>query len=314
MRLVADQFDLQSGEVRRPLPSGYAAPRILVTDQEPATGAGDDPARQPAGRSRGENLVQMLDAAHERAARGEGRVPREALAVPVDTSARRQFSVSRLSGQIVHADARPDSPADESAEPPAATLDPRSLGRLVHAVLERIPARGDRQIDAWCERLAGEFVVDEAERAAELARQMVERLVGSARWSALAGAAVVHRELEFLLAWPPDGPHDDGRYLEGYIDCLYQDAAGAWHLVDYKTNDATAADLPRLAQQYEMQMYVYALAAERGLGQPPAELALALLRPGVEHVYAWDDAARRRGIELVNQAIERVQGSGFSDP
>src|SRR6185295_5674311 len=101
----------------------------------------------------------------------------------------------------------------------------------------------------------------------------------------------------------------DGRYLQGYIDCLYQDAAGGWHLVDYKTNDIPTAAVPKAAQQYEMQMVVYALAAERALGQPPVELVLNFLRPGVEHTFPWNDAARRRGIALVNDAIAAQQSS-----
>ena len=37
----------------------------------------------------------------------------------------------------------------------------------------------------------------------------------------------MHRELEFLLAWPPDRPEAGGLYLRGYIDCLFRDAQGA---------------------------------------------------------------------------------------
>jgi ATP-dependent helicase/nuclease subunit A len=306
MRLIAGRFDLPSGGVRQSLPAGSAVPKILVTDLEPATDC------KPAGSSRGPNLVRILDGAHERAARGEGRVPLDTLPIAVDTAARQQFSVSRLTGQIVPAIIQPDPADDESALPPADTFNPRSLGRLVHAVLERIPLRGEPQIAAWCERLAGEFVVTDRERAADVAGEMAERLARSPCWSAIAAAAAVHRELEFLLAWPPGEPRADGRYLQGYIDCLYQDAAGAWHLVDYKTNAANAADLPRLAKQYEMQMYVYALAAERALGQPPAELVLALLRPGAEHVYHWNAAARRRAVELVNQALNSLVAEATS--
>ena len=66
---------------------------------------------------------------------------------------------------------------------------------------------------------------------------------------------------------------------------------------------------PRVAEQYEMQMYVYAMAAERALGQPPAELVLHFLRPGIEHVFPWNDAARQRAIEMVNEAIASHQSS-----
>ena len=34
---------------------------------------------------------------------------------------------------------------------------------------------------------------------------MIERFRGSKRWQEIAAAKTVHRELEFLLAWPPDG-------------------------------------------------------------------------------------------------------------
>ena len=62
----------------------------------------------------------------------------------------------------------------------------------------------------------------------------------------------MHAELEFLLAWPPESSLADGSgngenkqqpinlrgslFIQGFIDCLYQDAAGDWRLLDYKTN------------------------------------------------------------------------------
>jgi len=91
--------------------------------------------------------------------------------------------------------------------------------------------------------------------------------------------AGVRREVEFLLPWPEAGA---GCHLHGYIDCLYQDAAGNWTVLDYKTNQGTAAEVPQLAEQYAMQMYVYGLACERALGVAPAEGALYFLRPQAE--------------------------------
>ena len=52
-----------------------------------------------------------------------------------------------------------------------------------------------------------------------------------------------------------------------------------------------------------MQMLVYALAAEVILKSPPVELTLCFLRPGLEHHFAWNAAARQRVVELVEQAI-----------
>ena len=46
---------------------------------------------------------------------------------------------------------------------------------------------------------------------------------------------------EFLVAWPPERVAPGGQYLHGVIDCLYQDESGNWHLLDYKTNQGSAA-------------------------------------------------------------------------
>ncbi len=129
---------------------------------------------------------------------------------------------------------------------------------------------------------------------------MIARFAASPRGRQLASAKSLHREIEFLLAWPPN---DSGRYIRGFIDCLYQDAAGEWRIVDYKTNNISPAEVKQVVQGYEMQLYVYAMAVEQALGTPPTELVLELLRPGIEHVIRWNDTARRRATEMVNEAI-----------
>jgi hypothetical protein len=63
-----------------------------------------------------------------------------------------------------------------------------------------------------------------------------------------------------------------------------------------------------------MQLYVYAMAAERALGQSPTELVLYFLRPGVEHVFAWNDEVRREAVQTVSEAFATVQGSEFGGP
>jgi len=87
----------------------------------------------------------------------------------------------------------------------------------------------------------------------------------------------------------------NGRYLQGFIDCLYRDPAGQWHIIDYKTNRVTAETMPQEAAKYEMQMLVYALAAETILKHPPTELALCFLRPGLEFQFTWNDKTRKTG-------------------
>jgi ATP-dependent helicase/nuclease subunit A len=132
---------------------------------------------------------------------------------------------------------------------------------------------------------------------------LIGRFLASPRAAQIASAAEVHTELEFLLRWPPEnGDDSDCRYLQGFIDCLYRNAAG-WHVVDYKTSNVSAERVPEAAAAYEMQMLVYALAVERICGSPPVGLALCFLRPGVEHHFPWNPAARQRAVEMVEQAM-----------
>ena len=84
---------------------------------------------------------------------------------------------------------------------------------------------------------------------------------------------------------------------------LYQDAAGGWHIVDFKTNDVTEANFGEVAANYELQMLVYALAAEKILGCPPQELVLHFLRPGREKAFVWNEAARKRLMEMVQGVL-----------
>ena len=120
----------------------------------------------------------------------------------------------------------------------------------------------------------------------------------------MAAARTLHRELEFLMSWPPNAPPSaDGVYLQGFLDCLYEDAAGKLHLVDYKTHRVTARDAAAAAEPYRGQLGVYALAAERILGRAPDELVVCFLRTGAEHVVSWNDDVRRSVIEFISSQI-----------
>jgi ATP-dependent helicase/nuclease subunit A len=298
MELLQQRFDLSSGELRARLPDGYREPKVRVTSTEPPLDARASSARVRPG------LGELVAEARQTAERGAGRVPQYLAPVPPDAAARRQYSFSRLTGALHERDLprRADAlPSDESWEPPA--VDPVGLGTLVHAVLAEIDFADPGDVPAVVRRHAQRHL-PEGEDGLDEPIELVRRFLASPRAAEVAAAEEVYRELEFLLAWPPgNGGEWDGRYLQGFIDCLYRDAAGAWHLVDYKTNRVTAATLAAVAADYEMQMLLYALAAESVLGRPPAELALSFLRPGLEHHFSWDDTSRRRVVELVDRAL-----------
>jgi ATP-dependent helicase/nuclease subunit A len=298
MELLATQFNLETGALVGQLPIGYVAPQIRVMTQAPPTDF------KRIGHARGPDWPQLLADAHDLAASGRGIVPPGVFPIAVDAAARRQFSISRLTGQFVRDNAWQHYSPQQPASPAPDAVDPRELGRLVHLVLQRLSLTSKNPIRNWCEQLADEGVLTNAPQAAALAEQMVERFVASPRWSQVTSAIAVQREVEFLLVWPPDrSAAGDGRFLHGYIDCLYQTADGRWHLLDYKSNNLSPTDCADAAARYEMQMFVYAMAAEQALGVPPSELAIHFLRPGAEHVFPWNDAARQRCIELVERAM-----------
>lgn len=294
--LLARRFDPLTGQLRAKLPPGFAEPQVLVTVSEPT-------AVQPPARTARRSLEKIATQAAAFAAQGAGSVPADLGPVPADAQAPRRWSFSRLSGAI-HQAAEPTASAssDDDARPAERGPDPLGLGTLVHAVLAEFNFQHPGDVPTLLKRHAAEHVGGDPRAMAE-ARQMLERLVASPRAAAIAGAARVYPELEFLLSWPPEADRPRRGMIQGFIDCLYEDRAGRWHLLDYKTNQVEPRTLADVARPYEMQMLLYALAVEQILGCGPAELALCFLRPGQEHVFAWDDAARRRAIELIETAV-----------
>jgi ATP-dependent helicase/nuclease subunit A len=306
LQLVDRTIDLTSGALRRILPAGYGAPQVRVTTAKPRID--DEKVVVP----RGPDLDRMVVKTRELAAKTTGEVPRSADAMPVDAAARRRFSFSQLTGML-DIEREPLSAPDMSLDPDElvdsgpsrSEHSGRELGRLVHAVLERMDIRqnGVREL---CEYFAPRFTDGDPAQLVDEAAALVERFVNSPRAAELAAAKVVRREVEFLLPWPLEGVKDDGRYLHGYIDCLYEDVQGRWHLQDYKTNRATADTVSQVASKYELQLLVYQLACERVLGAPLAECALQLLHPGTEYMFQWSEADRRRGVERVSAAMESL--------
>ena len=227
--------------------------------------------------------------------------------VPVDLAARRHYSFSRLHGSLHRRElSQPmQGPGlQEDATPP---LDPLGLGTLVHAVLADLANGADdtrRTIESLVRRHAGLHLPDSGDRLDEPI-DLIARLAASPRWAAVRAASRVHAEMEFLLAWPPGNHSPEAPYLQGFIDCLYQDGGGDWRLLDYKTNRVSPETLASTVETYEMQMFVYAQAVERVLKRPPVEVILCFLREGREHSFQWDAAAGRRLIELVQSAMRR---------
>ncbi len=276
LKFLGQRYDLSTGDCLAELPAGYATPQIRVITSEPTS------TREPTARTRSADLEKLLTKTYELAKSGKGIVPPGVAPIKPQVQTRRRFSFSRLSGVLMLEQPEFTPLVESETTQPA---DPLAFGTLVHSLLERVPQNAPDQIKEWCEFLAPPQLNNPA--TLEVAAALVERFLASDRAKALATARCVQRELEFLLPWQLPKEPQAGRYLHGYIDCLYQDQQGEWHLLDYKSNQVTADGVPAAAKSYEMQMYVYALACERALGKRPIESVLCFLRPGEEYHFVW---------------------------
>ncbi len=305
LQLIDQQIGLSDGELRQPLPEGYCAPQVRVTTEYPQID--DEKSKQ----SRGADLETLVAKTRQLAAKGAGELPRGSEAIPVDAAARRRFSFSQLTGALAlqaEEDAASDPDGTALLQPAAIEggREGRTLGTLVHAVLERIDFKRPEPVDNLCASLAGLLPDPPKEKTVARAAALVEEFLASPRAAELAAAQVIRREVEFLLPWPPTGDQPTQRYFHGYIDCLYQGADGSWRLLDFKTNRVTENNITAVANQYELQLLVYTLAIEQALGEPPAEVALLLLDDGREHSFKWVDSDRKKGLRQIDAAMARL--------
>jgi len=296
VQLLADRFDLDTGEALATAGTG-AAPAVHVSQQI----VPDDPPSKV--KSSKTDWTRVVEQAALLVDQQKEFVPATVAPLPPDRTARRQFSFSRLTGELHR-----DQPVDVPEQPARPRNDQAlTLGTLVHAVLADLNFAEPQSLAELVARqadLLGE--VDSA--TATVAQTVLTTFLKSARFQQLAAAQERHVEVEFLLAWPPGAADYAGPTLHGFIDCLYQDATGAWHVLDYKTNRVTAATVSQVAAQYELQLGVYALAAEAALGSAPHSLILHFLATGLEHPLTWDQAARERTIATITELLNRARG------
>jgi ATP-dependent exoDNAse (exonuclease V) beta subunit len=104
----------------------------------------------------------------------------------------------------------------------------------------------------------------EAVRLAEVFRQ-------SPLGRRAAQATRVEREFDFLMSI-------EDLVIRGQIDLWFEEG-GQLTIVDYKTDSVTASEARQRAQDYSVQLKLYALAVERLAGRPPDHAWLHFLRP-----------------------------------
>ena len=134
-----------------------------------------------------------------------------------------------------------------------------SLGRAVHAVLQSV----DLATLDGLENLARAHAAAEGvgARAGEVAR-LARRAAESEPVRRAVAAGRLWREV------PIGAPDGDG-VLEGFIDLLFETPEG-FEVVDYKTDDVSAAEVQGRMERYEVQGRSYATLVEKVAGRRPS--------------------------------------------
>lgn len=294
MELLAKRFNMETGSLLQVDGGNY---QVKVTSSRPELEV------EPSSSRERQSLKKLLESTDKKIEKGNYRLPKYLSPIPPDATALRQFSFSRLSGSLQEKPIPSIVSAldiNDSQEP---VLNPLDRGTLVHAVLAEIDYKKPGSIIEIVRRHAELHSID-AEVDLQQPIALIERFLSSARSKKIAEADALYRELEFLLAWPPDDPRPNGKYLQGFIDCIYRDTTGGWHIVDYKTNEGvTLNNIQQKAAPYEMQMLVYALAAEKIFKTPPIDLALHFIHSSLEYTFPWNEQAKNRIIDMINQNL-----------
>jgi ATP-dependent helicase/nuclease subunit A len=149
---------------------------------------------------------------------------------------------------------RRDSATDNGQREASAS----EFGSMVHALLARPGGPGDR-------RSVPDLV------AGEKATAMAEVFKRSALGRRAARANRLEREFDFLMAV-------EGLVLRGQIDLWFEEG-GETIIVDYKTDAVNSSEAHQRAQDYAMQLRLYALAVERMTGRPVDHAWLYFLAP-----------------------------------
>ena len=137
-----------------------------------------------------------------------------------------------------------------------------------------------------------------SEKDANLVRiKEVELFVKSRLLGEVRAAAKVYRELRFNVKLPASDfttdkeqkflYKDEKIFVQGVIDCLYEDADGDMHLVDYKTDRLTPEELGdrelarcKLMEKHALQLSYYAKAVELMFGKYPKTIEVYSLPLG----------------------------------
>ena len=150
----------------------------------------------------------------------------------------------------------------------------------MHKVMQSLDLNGDlsaKGIAAQVDELARREIIP-AEHAKTVRTDEVAKFFKNKIGKRLLAAREIYREMPFSR--PIDAKKffnvDEKIFIQGIIDLLFQDSAGRWVLLDYKTD----RDSDDIAARYRLQIDLYSAALEALLKLKISEKYLYLLGSG----------------------------------
>ena len=184
-------------------------------------------------------------------------------------------------------------------------------GSLAHRAIELWFTAGVRPA---LTALAGTFATDHSDREIERIAVDVDKMLDLLDASPLAQTlrhpdTQAYFELPFSWDW-------NGAPVHGTVDLVYE-SRGAWHLIDFKTDDVRGDGFQEAAAPYLPQLALYSSALEQAVGRRPVA-SLLFLRTGCLHTPIPLELAaalgETRGRLDAGQMLEVAPTSGDSDP
>ena len=299
LRLLASRFDLAEGACRV---ERHAPLQVRVVDQLP----------QPQTRQHGPAVLdpqELFPQARQLQTPPPPQQQQFWSPVPPDGQAVVEFSFSRLDEPLkgllgLEVEHAADPLAQEEEMDPL----PAEVGQLVHEVLARWDFAGKEEDHQQRNRLLSQVAALrglEEPQVLQQAEEVLQAFFSSPLPEQLRQARWLRREEEFLLGWPLQG--EPRLLFRGFIDCLFEDAHGRWHLVDFKTSTGQKISLDELARRYKPQLWLYAQAVEQVWGREPEVVQVWFLRHGQAREFSGLSREAPQWCQLIDQAVEQVR-------
>ncbi|MGE3313643.1 MAG: UvrD-helicase domain-containing protein [Planctomycetaceae bacterium] len=158
----------------------------------------------------------------------------------------------------------------------------RSLGTLVHKMLERIDPQRPVQLESLARHAAYQTFRRSEPELEPMAIARVEAFVASAAYREISRAKRLLREIEFLLRWPRSTAANPAVLVSGTIDCIAEMPDGRWLLLDYKTGRMPLSESGLVLDRYGLQLGIYAMAASDLTGRIPDVVEIIAVHESVK--------------------------------